>query len=94
MKGRTGPQTTMDPQLSASTNTNDDSNSDLVEDDIDMQSPLGTPAAFASLSPVFPGEKFLSVWHNLKKHPSWTIQPGNTADCIAATASIIDDQLA
>lgn len=85
----------MEPTLSNSTNTNEDSNSDLVEeDDIDMQSPLGTPVSYAPLSPVFPSEKFAGVWQNLKRHPSWTIQPGNTADCIAATASIVDDQLA
>ncbi len=85
----------MEPALSVSTNTNEDSTSDLVEeDDIDMQSPLGTPAAYTPLSPVFPAEKFAGVWQNLKRHPSWTIQPGNTADCIAATASIINDQLA
>ena len=81
--------------MSVSTNTNEDSTSDLVEeDDMDMQSPLGTPAAYAPLSPVFPAEKFAVVWQNLKRHPSWTIQPGNTADCIAATASIMEDQLA
>lgn len=81
--------------MSVSTNTNDDSNSDIVdEDDMDMQSPLAISAAYANLSPVFPADKFASVWQNLKKHPSWTIQPGNTADCIAATASITNDQLA
>lgn len=82
----------MEPALSVSTNTNEDSTSDLVEeDDIDMQSTFG---AYTPLSPVFPAEKFAAVWQNLKRHPSWTIQPGNTADCIAATASIVDDQLA
>lgn len=84
----------MEPALSLSTNTNEDSTSDLAEeDDIDMQSPLGTSAAYAPLSPQFPAEKFVGVWQNLKKHPSWTIQPGNTADCIAATARIIDEPL-
>ncbi|BDA41234.1 probable ubiquitin carboxyl-terminal hydrolase FAF-X [Coccomyxa sp. Obi] len=83
----------MDAALSGSSISNDDSNSDLVEDiddDFDMNSPTGSPiTVYPYAMQQFPIVEFNKLCEGLYRLPSWMVYPADLATCLHAAVNIV-----
>lgn len=83
----------MDAALSGSSISNDDSNSDLVEDiddDFDMNSPSGSPiTVYPYAMQQFPIVEFNKLCEGLYRLPSWMVYPADLATCLQAAVNIV-----
>lgn len=83
----------MDAALSGSSISNDDSNSDLVEDiddDFDMNSPTGFPiTVYPYTMQQFPIVEFNKLCEGLYRLPSWMVYPADLATCLQAAVNIV-----
>ena len=84
---------TMDPALSGSSISNDDSNSDLVEDiedDFEMSSPTATPVTvYPYALQQFPVTEYNKLCEGLYRLPSWVVYPSDLGSCLQAAATIV-----
>lgn len=83
----------MDAALSDSSISNDDSNSEVVEDiedDFEMSSPAGTDVSFFPYAlQQFPISEYNKLCEGLYRLPSWMVYPADLGLCLAATVNII-----
>ena len=83
----------MDAALSGSSISNDESNSDLVEDiddDFEMSSPTGTPVTIYPFAmQQFPLAEYNKLCEGLYRLPSWMVYPSDLANCLQAAATIV-----